>query len=405
MNPTSRIHEPSRRPVLPQEGNEIYNVCSQFLSLTKGDAYLTIKMDSLQDIREKVERGERLTFEDGMRLLTSNDLFAIGQMADWVRRRKSGDHVYFIVNTHLNYTNVCYLDCKLCAFGVKPENPRSYTLSLEEIERKIIDMKGKGFTELHIVGGVNPKLPFSYYEEMIRLAKKHLPEIHVQAFTAVELDYLARLSKISIEEAIDRLREAGLGSILGGGAEIFHPEVRSIISGHKTNAERWFEIHERIHRLGMRSNASILYGSIEKPEHVIDHLLRLRALQDKTGGFDAFFGFAFHPENTKLAEEYGITGETTGLYDLKLLAIARLMLDNFPHIRAFWMMIGLKLAQISLYFGVDDLDGTVMEEQIVHDAGAETPQMTPKETFIQMIREAGRIPVERDTLYHVLRTY
>lgn len=366
---------------------------------------MSIGTDSLLDIREKVERGERLTFEEGVRLLRSNDLYAIGQMADLVRKRKNGDNVYFIVNAHLNYTNICYLDCKLCAFGVKPDNPRSYTLSLEEVERKILDMKGKGFTELHIVGGVNPKLPFSYYEEMIRLAKRHLPGIHVQAFTAVELDYLARISNLRIEEAIDRLREAGLGSILGGGAEIFHPEIRSIISGHKTNAERWFEIHERIHRLGMRSNASILYGSIEKPEHVIDHLIRLRDLQDKTGGFDAFFGFAFHPENTKLAEEYHITGETTGLYDLKMLAVSRLMLDNFPHIRAFWMMIGLKLAQISLYFGVDDLDGTVMEEQIVHVAGAETPQMTPRDTFIRMIRETGRIPVERDTLYRIIRTY
>lgn len=372
---------------------------------TKGEALLSVGIGSLEDIREKVEKGQRLTFEDGMRLMTSNDLYTIGSMADLVRKRKNGDHVYFIVNTHLNYTNVCYLDCKLCAFGVKPDHPRSYTLSLEEVEGKILEMKGKGYTELHIVGGVNPKLPFHYYEEMIRLAKQHLPEIYVQAFTAVELDYLARISNLSIEEAIDRLREAGLGSILGGGAEIFHPEVRSIISGHKTNAERWFEIHERIHKLGMRSNASILYGSIEKPEHVIDHLIRLRDLQDKTGGFDAFFGFAFHPENTKLAEEYHLTGETTGLYDLKMLAVARLMLDNFPHIRSFWMMIGLKLAQISLYFGVDDLDGTVMEEQIVHVAGAETPQMTPKETFIRMIKETGRIPVERDTLYHILRTY
>lgn len=362
-------------------------------------------IDSLADIRAKVERGERLTFDDGVRLLKSPDLLTIGQMADQVRRRLHGDKVYFVLNAHLNYTNICYLDCKLCAFGVKPHDPRAYTLSLEEIEEKLKRLAGKGFTELHIVGGVNPKLPFSYYEAMIRLAKRYLPEAHVQAFTAVELDYLARVSKMPVETVIQRLREAGLGSILGGGAEIFHPEIRNIIAGHKTDAERWFEIHEICHRLGMKSNASILYGHIEKPEHVIDHLIRLRELQDKTGGFQAFFPFAFHPHNTKLGQEFGITGETTGYSDLKILAVARLMLDNIPHIRAFWMMIGLKMAQVSLSFGVDDLDGTVMEEQIVHAAGATTAQMTPKESFIRMIKEAGRIPVERDTLYNELRVY
>ncbi|PTQ54311.1 MAG: hypothetical protein HSCHL_0590 [Hydrogenibacillus schlegelii] len=366
---------------------------------------MAISTDTLADIEEKVYRGERLTYEDGLRLMRSNDLLALGRMADFVRRKKNGDHVYFIVNAHLNYTNICYLDCKLCAFGVKPDSPRAYALSLDEIEKKLLQLKGKGFTELHIVGGVNPRLPFSYYEDMLRLAKTHLPEVHVQAFTAVELDYLARVFKMDIPTVLARLRDAGLGSILGGGAEIFHPEVRSIIAGHKTDADRWLQIHREAHRLGLRSNASILYGTVERPEHVVDHLLRIRALQDETGGFDAFFGFAFHPENTALAREYRLEGETTGLTDLKMLAVARLLLDNVPHIRAFWMMIGLKLAQVSLYFGVDDLDGTVMEEQIVHDAGAKTPEMTPKESFIRMIREAGRIPAERDTLYRILRTY
>ncbi|MBO8171787.1 MAG: aminofutalosine synthase MqnE [Bacillaceae bacterium] len=366
---------------------------------------LSTQKDSLEDIQEKVENGERLSFEDGVRLMKSDDLLTIGRMADYVRKKKNGDRVYFIVNTHLNYTNVCYLDCKLCAFGLKPDDPRSYSLSLEQIEDKYKQMIGKGFTELHIVGGVNPKLPFEYYEDMIRLAKKHLPDIHVQAFTAVEIDYIARVAKLDIEEAITRLKNAGLGSILGGGAEIFDPEVRKIISGHKTSADRWFQIHEICHNLGMKSNASILYGHIEKEEDVIDHFIRLRELQDKTGGFNAFFPFAFHPDNTKLAEEYDIKDETTGIHDLKILAVARLMLDNFPHIRAFWMMIGLKLAQVSLHFGVDDLDGTVMEEQIVHAAGSQSSQMTPKQAFIEMIKEAGRIPVERDTLYNELRRY
>ncbi|TCS83122.1 aminofutalosine synthase MqnE [Tepidibacillus fermentans] len=361
--------------------------------------------NDLQDIQIKVENKERLTFEDGVRLLKSNNLFAIGQMADLVRKRKNGDYVSFIVNTHLNYTNVCFLGCKLCAFGLKPDHPNAYTLSLETIEEKVKGLSEKGFSEIHIVGGVNPKLPFEYYEEMIHIIKKHNPNIHVQAFTAVEIDYIARIANLSVEETITRLQAAGLGSILGGGAEIFDPEIRAIISGHKTNADRWFMIHEITHRLGMKSNASIIYGHIEKPEHIIDHLIRLRELQDKTNGFNAFFGFAFHPDNTPLAREYNLQGETTGIYDLKMMAVARLMLDNFPHIRAFWMGIGQKLAQVSLHFGVDDLDGTVMEEQIIHSAGSESTHFVPKNSFIKMIKDAGRIPVERDTLYNTIKIY
>ncbi|MFV9511560.1 aminofutalosine synthase MqnE [Tepidibacillus sp. LV47] len=364
-----------------------------------------ITKSDLYDIQLKVENGERLTFEDGVRLLKSNDLFAIGQMADFVRKRKNGDYVSFIVNTHLNYTNVCYLGCKLCAFGLKPDHPNAYTLSLEKIEEKVKGLSAKGFSEIHIVGGVNPKLPFEYYEQMIQLIKKHNPNIHVQAFTAVEIDYIAKVANLSVEETITRLRAAGLGSILGGGAEIFDPEIRAIISGHKTNADRWFQIHEITHRLGMKSNASIIYGHIEKPEHIIDHLIRLRELQDKTNGFNAFFGFAFHPDNTPLAKEYQLEGETTGIYDLKMLAVARLMLDNFPHIRALWMAIGQKLAQVALHFGVDDLDGTVMEEEIIHAAGSDSVYFVPKKSFIRMIKNAGRIPVERDTLYNVIRIY
>lgn len=360
---------------------------------------------TLADIFEKVKANERLTFEDGVRLLKSNDIFAIGQMADLVRKRKNGDNVSFILNTHLNYTNVCYLGCKLCAFGLGPDDPNSYTLSLTKIEEKVIGLEEKGFKEIHIVGGVNPKLPFDYYLDMIKIIKKYNPNIHVQAFTAVELDYIAKISNLTIDETLINLQQAGLGSILGGGAEIFDHEIRQIISGHKTNAKRWFEIHEITHKLGMKSNASLIYGHIEKPEHIIDHLIRLRELQDKTGGFNSFFAFSFHPDNTQLAHEYNITGETTGIYDLKILAVARLMLDNFPHIRAFWMAIGQKLAQVSLHFGVDDLDGTVMEEEIFHSAGSQASQMVPKNSFIKMIKEAGRIPVERDTLYNTITIY
>ncbi|WP_035710415.1 aminofutalosine synthase MqnE [Salibacterium aidingense] len=359
----------------------------------------------MSDIVEKVQGGERLSFEDGVYLMNSHDLLTIGALADSVREKWNGNHVYFIQNTHLNYTNVCYLDCKLCAFGVKPGDSTSYSLSLQELERKFIEMKGKGYTELHIVGGVNPRLPFTYYEDMIALARHHNPDIHIQAFTAVEIDYLARVARISVEETIERLRKAGLGSILGGGAEIFDPEIRRIISGHKTESDRWFYIHRLTHDLDMKSNASILYGHIEKPEHVVDHFIRLRELQDETNGFNAFFGFAFQPDNTQLAKEFNIERDSTGWYDLKVLAVARLMLDNFPHIRAFWMLIGKKLAQVSLQFGVDDLDGTVMEEQIVHAAGNQSSQMVPKQWFIEMIKETGKIPAERDTLYNILQTY
>jgi len=364
-----------------------------------------IKQFDLTEITKKVENGERLSFEDGLILLKSNDIFTIGKLADIVRKRKNGDNVSFIINTHLNYTNVCFLGCKLCAFGLKEDDPNSYTLSLEKIEEKVIGLQDKGFTEIHIVGGVNAKLPFQYYENLIKIIKKHNPTIHVQAFTAVELDYIAKISNLSVEETILRLNKAGLDSILGGGAEIFDPRIRKIISGHKTNADHWFEIHEITHKLGMKSNASIIYGHIEQPEHIIDHLIRLRNLQDKTNGFNSFFAFSFHPDNTQLAEEYNLSGETTGIYDLKILAIARLMLDNFPHIRAFWMAIGQKMAQVSLHFGVDDLDGTVMEEEIFHSAGSQSMQMVPKESFIRMIKEAGRIPIERDTLYNTIKVY
>ncbi|MGD9677485.1 MAG: aminofutalosine synthase MqnE [Vulcanibacillus sp.] len=360
---------------------------------------------SLSDIREKINNDERLSFEDGIHLLKCQDLLSIGQLADIVRQKKNGDNVSFIINTHLNYTNVCYLGCKLCSFGLNENDSNAYTMSLEEIEKKVTDLSKKGFKEIHIVGGVNPKLPFEYYEEMIKVVKRLNPDIHIQGFTAVELDYIAKIAGLTIKETVIRLKNAGIGSILGGGAEIFDSEIRKIISGHKTDSDRWFEIHEITHNLGMKSNASIIYGHIEQPEHVIDHLIRLRELQDKTNGFNAFFGFAFHPDNTKLANEYNLKGETSGIYDLKMLAVARLMLDNFAHIRAFWISIGQKLAQVSLCFGVDDLDGTVMEEQIFHSAGSNSVQMIPKESFIKMIKDANRTPVERDTLYNTIKIY
>ncbi len=356
-------------------------------------------------IAAKVRRGERLSAAEGLQLLTSTDLLTLGRLADQARRDKVGDAVYFVVNTHLNHTNVCWLNCKFCAFSRRPGDPEAYLMDPEEVESRCASLAGRGFRELHIVGGVHPGLRLEYYEAILRAARRRLPEIMIQAFTAVEVDYLAGKAGLSLSACLERLRAAGLDALPGGGAEIFAPRVRELVCPHKIGADRWLEVHAAAHALGIRSNATLLYGHLERPDEVVDHLIRLRELQDHTGGFLAFAGFAFHPENTALAREYGLSGETTGYEDLRLLAVARLLLDNFAHVKAFWMTMGLKLAQVSLSFGVNDLDGTVMEERIVHAAGAETGQMVPKEEFIELIRQAGRVPVERDTLYRVIRTY
>lgn len=370
-------------------------------------------LNGLSDILAKAGRGERLTFEDGIRLFESHDLLAIGQAADLVRRRKVGDKAYFIQNRHINHTNVCRNMCKLCAFAREPGQAGAYTMSLDEIEEKARECRGLDINEVHIVGGLHPDLPFEYYEEMMSRVGRHLPDIHIQAFTAVEIDYFAEISGLSVEEVLRRLQSAGLGSLPGGGAEVFSARVRERICDRKISGESWLAVHRAAHRIGMRSNATMLYGHVETYAERVEHMLKLRDLQDETGGFMTFIPLAFHPANTPLAEERcGVTGSagmvlpvgrTTGFDDLKTLAVARLMLDNFPHIKAFWIMIGLKLAQISLAFGVDDLDGTVQEERITHAAGADTSEYTPARELIDLIRGAGRVPVERDTLYNVVR--
>ncbi|WP_088553260.1 aminofutalosine synthase MqnE [Calderihabitans maritimus] len=355
----------------------------------------------LEDIRRKVEEGVRLSREDGIRLMKSDDLLSIGFLADMVRRRKNGDRVYFIVNRHINHTNICVNRCKLCAFGVDKEDPRAYLLSLEEIEEKAAEVKDQGVSEIHIVGGLHPDLPFDYYLEMLKRVKQVLPEVHIQAFTAVEIDYFAQITGLTIREVLVRLKEAGLGSLPGGGAEVFSDRVRRLICEKKISGDRWLDVMRTAHSLGIRTNATMLYGHLETAEERIDHLLRLRELQDETGGFQAFIPLAFHPHNTAL-ESQGLR-RTTGFDDLKVLAVARLMLDNFDHIKAFWIMIGPKLAQVSLAFGVDDIDGTVVEEKITHAAGADTDQAISREELIYLIKSAGRIPVQRDTLYNVVR--
>jgi len=359
------------------------------------------KNSELFDLIEKVEQNERLSRQDGIRLMESKDLLAIGYMANITRERINGDKTYFIVNRHINHTNICINRCPLCAFGVDKDNINAYTMGMDDIERKSSEVKGTGVTEVHIVGGLHPDLPYSYYTDMLRTVRNYLPEVHIQAFTAVEIDYLSKLSGKSLEAVFEDLIDSGLGSLPGGGAEIFSPRVREKVCEKKISGDRWLEIMEIAHRMGLRTNATMLYGHVETLEERIDHLLSLRQLQDKTGGFQSFIPLAFHPKNTKL--EQPVIYRTTGFEDIKLLAVSRLMLDNFNHIKAFWIMIGPKLAQISLSFGVDDIDGTVIEERITHAAGAATSQSLTKEELIKMIKVAGRKPVERDTLYNVVR--
>ncbi|MBO8137766.1 MAG: aminofutalosine synthase MqnE [Desulfotomaculum sp.] len=358
------------------------------------------RQSELKDIAEKVYNGERLTREDGIKLYQSNDLLAIGRLANYVREKKNGNRAYFIVNRHINHTNICENRCQLCAFGRDADDPKAYVLSLDEIEEKARSCRSEKISEIHIVGGLHPDLKLDYYLEMLRRVRKALPDVIIQSFTAVEVDYLARLHNLRVEDVLKALMDAGLDSLPGGGAEIFAPRVRKIICDKKISGERWLEVHKTAHRLGMRTNATMLYGHVETIEERIDHMLALREAQDETGGFLTFIPLAFHPQNTQL-ESMNIS-RTTGFDDLKTYAVSRLMLDNIDHIKAYWVLTGPKLAQVSLSFGVDDLDGTVVEENIAHDAGADTDQYMPKKKLIKMIKAAGRQPVERDTMYNVL---
>jgi len=350
---------------------------------------------NLKNIEKKVLSEERLSFADGIILWESFDLLGVGYLANIVRDRMHGDQTYFIHNRHINHTNVCVNTCQFCAFGVKEDNPTAYTKSLEEIFSDAEKYKSGRVSEFHIVGGLHPDLPFQYYLDMISGLKKRFRDVHIQAFTAVELEYLAQIAEKPLKETLIQLRDAGLGSIPGGGAEIFARRVRRKICSEKTNAEDWLDVHEAVHSVGMRSNATMLYGHVENSEDRTDHLIRLRELQDRTNGFLTFIPLAFHPENTNL----NFLKSTTGQLDLRALAVSRLMLDNFPHVKAFWIMITPQIAQLSLSFGTNDMDGTVVEEKIIHAAGGVTGQIFYKNTIVDMILESGRKPVERDTLY------
>jgi aminodeoxyfutalosine synthase len=352
----------------------------------------------LEPIAAKVLAGERLSFEDGLVLYRSTDVLAVGWLANYVREKLHGDVTYFNVNRHINYTNVCVANCRLCAFGRKKGDPAGYTMTLEDAWTAAASGYSEAVTEFHIVGGLHPDLPFQYYLDLVRGLKERFPKVHIKAFTMVEINFLARIAKLPVAETLRQLREAGVDSMPGGGAEIFADRVRSVICDHKIDGQEWLDTARLAHQMGFKSNATMLYGHVENDEDRVDHLLKLRALQDETGGFQAFIGLAFHPENTALDH----LPPTTGLGDLRQIAVARLLLDNFPHIKAYWQMLTPKIAQIALRFGADDMDGTVVEEKIYHDAGATTPQGMTRQDICRLITEAGRVPVERDTLYHAV---
>jgi len=359
-------------------------------------------MTNFETISAQVCADQRITPDEALFLFNSNDLLAIGELAALVNERKNGANVFFNVNRHINPTNVCVNRCAFCAFSRTIGEDGAYTLALEEICRKAREAEEEGATEVHIVGGLHPDLAFEFYEDTLKAIRHTAPTLHIKAFTAVEIEYFSRISGLTIEQVLERLISAGLGSMPGGGAEILVEEVRQKICPEKISGERWLEIIRLAHLAGLKTNATMLYGHVETVSDRVAHMEMLRTLQDETGGFQAFIPLAFQAENSDL--KLDIKG-TSGLDDLKTLAIARIFLDNFDHIKAYWIMLGEKIAQVSLAFGVNDLDGTVVEEKIGHDAGAKTPQSQTKEGIIRLIRKAGKIPVERDTLYHPIRSY
>jgi len=356
---------------------------------------LTITDPRLKPIADKVLGGERLCADDGITLYRSPDLLAVGWLANHIRQKRHGNVTYFNVNRHINPTNVCVAHCRLCAFGRDPSAPGAYTFALEEIYQRAEQGVREGATEFHIVGGLHPDLTFEHYLELIRGLKQRCPTVHLKAFTMVEVHYFARIAKLSIEETLRKMKEAGVDSCPGGGAEIFHPRVRKIICDHKTSGQMWLNIAKKAHEAGLHSNATMLYGHVETEEERVDHLVKLRELQDETHGFVAFIPLAFHPDNTALSH----IPKPTGYADLRNIAVSRLLLDNFDHIKAYWIMLTPSIAQIAQRFGANDLDGTVIEEKIYHDAGAKTSEFTPRAELERLIRAAGRVPVERDTLY------
>jgi aminodeoxyfutalosine synthase len=345
----------------------------------------------------KVFAQERLSPEDGLRLYQA-DLHAVGALANFVRERMHGDLTYFNVNQHINYTNICNKLCRFCAFQRLPGQPGAYAMTPAEAAAKIRAQLAESVTEVHMVAGIHPKLSYEYYLELLRAVKAERPSIHIKAFTMVELDQIATKARKPLEEVLPELIAAGLGSVPGGGAEIFAERVHQESYHLKISGEQWLETARKVHRAGLRSNCTMLHGHIETIEERVDHLNRLRRLQDETGGFQTYVPLSFHPDNTEMAHVPG----PTALDELRELAVGRLLLDNIPHIKAYWILMDIPIAQTALNFGADDVDGTVVEEKIYHEAGATTPQKVMRQELIQWIRDAGRVPVERDTLYNVV---
>jgi aminodeoxyfutalosine synthase len=355
----------------------------------------TIDDSRLKPILDKVAAGKRLDFQDGLILYRTSDILTVGYMAHLVRERLHGDRTYFNVNRHINPTDVCVASCRLCAFGKKAKDPHSYTMSLEQVWETAGHGYSEAVTEFHIVGGLHPELSLDWYCEMIRGLKERYPAVHLKAFTMVEVAYLAKRAKLSIRQTLEKFKSAGVDSMPGGGAEIFSERVRRIICDHKIDGDEWLECARTAHEIGLKTNCTMLYGHIETEEDRVDHLLRLRKLQDETGGFVTFIPLAFHPQNTALHH----LSSTTGFDDIKQIAVSRLMLDNIAHIKAYWVMMTPSVAQIAQRFGANDIDGTIVEEKIYHDAGATTKQHMRRQELLRIIHEAGCEPQERDTTY------
>ncbi|MDY0039319.1 MAG: aminofutalosine synthase MqnE [Desulforhabdus sp.] len=355
----------------------------------------------LEDIWEKVEAKERLTLQDGERLFACPDLLAVGALAHQVRVRLHGRLTYYVMNQHINYSNICVNGCRFCAFGREKGDPLAFQLGLAEIVRKIRDGLSTPITEVHMVGGCHPELPLSYFEEVVKEIKSIRPDVLVKAFTAVEIAHFAQLERCSPCEVLTRLRSAGVDMLPGGGAEIFSPRIRSILCPSKLSGEGWLSIAREAHHLGIKSNATMLYGHLETHRERLDHLIALRKLQDETDGFVCFIPLPFQPANTKVEG----AEPTTGVEDLKTIAISRLMLDNILHLKAYWVMLTVKLAQVALNFGADDFDGTIIEEKIGHMAGAESEQALTRSELERTIREAGFDPVERNCFFQKVSNY
>jgi aminodeoxyfutalosine synthase len=363
------------------------------------------EISTLESIRAKVDAGERLDFEDGLALLESDDLLALGELADLARRLRGGtDDVYFVQNLYLNQTNVCRVKCKFCAFARTQKQEGAYTLTPDElVEDALRQREATGFTEIHMVNGESPHVDFGFYVDTIRKLHEAMPDVHLKCYTASEIHHMSKLSGLSHEEVLRELQAAGLGSLPGGGAEVFADRVRRLIAPGKEHPDEWFHVHDTAHRLGIPTHCTMLYGHVETYEERVDHLLRLREQQDRTGGFLAFIPLAFHPENT-VFERRGWR-HTTGSDDLKLIAVSRLLLDNIPHVKAYWIMMGMPMAAIALHFGANDVQGTVVREEIFHAAGARTETEQKIEQLVRFVKEAGRLPVQRDTLYNELRRW